>query len=136
MGLILNSGMEAQALDRGEAHDGKGQDDQCRAGQGRSNPSTPKIADSQEKRGREGFPPGDVSGCHGSCPVLKPVHFRFEPHKNDPRDHKGQTNDEKGQNNDKRTVRQLKSRMNLVNDGDHQNQNDAKGNDPLIDVGK
>ena len=128
--------MKAHALDRGEAHDGKGQDDQRCAGQGRSNPSTPQVADPQEKRGREGFPPGDIPGCRGSCPVLKSVHFFFEPQKNDQRHHEGQTDDEKGQDDDKRTVRQLKGRVNLVNDRGHQNQNHAKGNDPLVGTNK
>ncbi len=71
----------------------------------------------------------------GSCPVLKPVHFCFEPQKNDQRHHEGQADDEKGQDHDKRTVRQLKGRVDLVDDRNHQNQNDAEGNDPLVDVG-
>ena len=69
-----------------------------------------------------------------SGPILEQNHFIFKSEKNDQRNHNGKAYDKKGEDDHHGAVSQLKGRMNHINHGDEQDQDDAEGNDPFVNI--
>ena len=67
--------------------------------------------------------------------LLQQDHLVFEAEKDDQRHHQGEPHDEKGQDHHHGAVGQLKGRVDLVDDGDEQQQDRHEGDDPFVDVG-
>ena len=101
-----------------------------------SQPSSAQIGDAEEKSGDKCLPVTDLFRTLMGCPSLEADHFLFEAEKNDQGDHKRQADNKKGQDDHHWAVGQFKGRMNIVDDGDEQHQDQAEADDAFIDGGK
>ena len=124
----------AHALYGCETHNGKGENNERGTGEQCSEAAATQITHPKEKSCRKSFPATDFAGCLMSGPILEQNHFIFKSEKNDQRNHNGKAYDKKGEDDHHGAVSQLKGRMNHINHGDEQDQDDAEGNDPFVNI--
>ena len=132
--LVQKTSMLPHGFDRGETHDGEGQNDQGDAREGRSDPAPSQIAYAQEKSGDKSLPGADLNRLHMPCLPLETDHLSFESEKDDQRHHERKPHDEKGKDHHHGVIGELKGRMDFIDQGNQQKQDSGECDDPLVDV--